>query len=694
MIGLSVEDYVVFEIINITSTYYDNKKKYQVTKLVRNEYFMINECLPELCNMKHINWCVAKDDVSPQEIFVLTNGTNDMRYTVVKYCFQDTMLPYYLYKKTDMLLGIVELSKICDVPIDFILFRGQGIKLTSIVSKTCREKHIFMIDLNKTPNNGYGGATVLTPTCGMYDANPVAVSDYQSLYPSIAAGYGLSPDSKNYSKSYDLNNNVIKSITDLDIPLTENEISLGYRTIETKFDTFTRIGKKKVVSGYRICKWVQFINNEHAIVPIVVLDLLKARSTTRAIMKTIDDPFMYNIYEQRQLGYKQASNSVYGQMGSPVSTFYEIDVASSITSIGRLMIMYAKAIAEEIYGNSIFISKTHGPVRTRSCCIYGDTDSVFYTFNLEHVDTGESIRGLVALEITIEIAIESSKLASLFLPPPMGLAYEKTFLNFILLSKKRYVGTLFEKNIYSGYFKYMGLQLKKKDVCDYLKDVYGYIIKLFVPDKIIERTTDELITYNKLRITHIIEYLTMVMDELIKGNVPIEKLTITKSVKSNYKSPPAQFYLAQRIAERDPGNAPKSGDRLKYVFFVNNTIAASEKKTKDCIETVDFILKNSFKIDYTYYITNQLMKPLQQLLGLALCDIYSHFNQQSKLLAYKKYVHKNKEITTDDNGDDMVKSLDKHQSTCVKSILFDPYLTRIYNTQNKIATIDSFFTKK
>ena len=36
--------------------------------------------------------------------------------------------------------------------------------------------------------------------------------------------------------------------------------------------------------------------------------------------------------------------------------------------------------------------------------IYGDTDSVFYTFNLKNKDTNEKIVGREALQITIEMA--------------------------------------------------------------------------------------------------------------------------------------------------------------------------------------------------------------------------------------------------------------------------------------------------
>ena len=56
---------------------------------------------------------------------------------------------------------------------------------------------------------------------------------------------------------------------------------------------------------------------------------------------------------------------------------------------------------EDKYGNGVFDTKEHGSVMTKAEYVYGDTDSVFFTFNLEDPNTHEPIRGKKALEITI-----------------------------------------------------------------------------------------------------------------------------------------------------------------------------------------------------------------------------------------------------------------------------------------------------
>ena len=50
---------------------------------------------------------LAKDDVSPQDIFRLTNGSSADRSIIAKYCLQDCNLVHHLLKKIDVVTGCV-----------------------------------------------------------------------------------------------------------------------------------------------------------------------------------------------------------------------------------------------------------------------------------------------------------------------------------------------------------------------------------------------------------------------------------------------------------------------------------------------------------------------------------------------------------------------------------------------------------
>jgi DNA polymerase elongation subunit (family B) len=701
LMGLHAGDFIHIGFVGFTSDYYKDGKKFRVldiqtrredpdTKAIFNVIIIGGH--EHVDTSKPIKWTMAKDDVTPQDIFRLANGSSADRAVVAKYCIQDCNLVHHLMNKIDVITGYVEMSSICSVPISFLVFRGQGIKLTSYVAKKCREKDTLMPDLEKIGDaDGYEGAIVLPPKCAMYMDNPVACVDYASLYPSSMISQNYSHDSKVWSKEYNLAGEEIRAYgeRDKDGKFIYDNLP-GFQYIDMEFDTFKYIRKsatskaEKTKVGKIVCRWAQFPENKKGIMPSILEELLRARAFTRKLIKTTKDPFMQNILDKRQLGYKVTANSLYGQCGSRTSTFYEKDVAAATTATGRMMITYAKRMIEEVYGDYVYDTKCHGPVKCKAEYVYGDTDSVFFTFNLEDHQTGEKIRGKQALEATIEIAQDVADLCTRFLKPPMELTYEKTLMPFILLSKKRYVGMLYETDANKGKLKFMGLSLKRRDSCDYLKDVYGGILKILMDTK---RT-------NSIQVS--IEYLNQCLNELVESKVPMDKLMITKALRSYYKNPAtiAHRVLADRIAKRDPGNKPKPGDRMKFVHFVCETSATSGKKPLqgEKIETPEFIIQNKLQIDYNHYITNQLMKPLQQLFGLALVQIWELQNKKAAIKTYYKEIDQLQDEFPD--METFMKKKEKYCSAKIKSLLFDKTLDKIYNTKNGIQTITSFFQTK
>ena len=697
VMGLHVGDFVRIELSGFTSDYHKNGHKFKVVEIVCGREveetvkgvvkkvtynIVVIEGHEEFGEIKNIRWGMSKDDVTPQDIFRLSKEGSAGRAIVAKYCIQDCNLVHHLMNKIDVMTGYVEMSRICSVPISFLVFRGQGIKLTSYVAKKCREKDTLMPDLDKSgENDGYEGAIVLPPKCSMYMDNPVACVDYASLYPSSMISQNYSHDSKVWTKEYNLEGTLLSCVGEQNRDGTFVYDNLpGYEYIDIEFDTFKYMRKtptsraEKVKCGKKVCRWAQFPDNRKGIMPSILEELLKARSTTRKMAKTEKDPFMQNILDKRQLGYKVTANSLYGQCGAKTSTFYEKDVAASTTATGRMMITYAKRMIEEVYGNLRYDTICHGPVMTRAEYVYGDTDSVFFTFNLQDVETGEKIRGEKALEITIEIAQDVANLCTQFLKPPMELTYEKTLMPFVLLSKKRYVGMLYETDPKKGKLKYMGLSLKRRDSCDYLKDTYGGILNILMKENNISRAID---------------FLDHSIAQLIEGNVPMDKLMITKALRSDYKNPLqiAHRVLADRIGKRDPGNKPKPGDRIKFVFVVNPDKKALQGEK---IETPEHIVANGIKVDYTHYITNQLMKPLQQLFGLAVEQIWASSGKTGAIKTFRKEL----EVVEREYSGNFELFMKKKEKLCaqkVKLLLFDKFLMKIQNERNRLQPITAFF---
>ena len=386
------------------------------------------------------------------------------------------------------------------------------------------------------------------------------------------------------------------------------------------------------------------------------------------------DEFMKNVLDKRQTGYKLTANSLYGQCGAKTSTFYDKDIAASTTATGRLLLTYAKKIIEETYGNRICETNKYGPVLTKAEYIYGDTDSVFFTFNLA-TPAGEPIRGKQALEITIELAQEAGHLASSFLKGPHDLEYEKTFMPFCLLSKKRYVGMLYEHDPNKCKRKEMGIVLKRRDNAPIVKDIYGGIIDILMKQQDIKKAT---------------EFLKSCLTNIVNENYSVDKLIITKSLRSGYKKPQqiAHKVLADRITSRDPGNKPSSGDRIAFCYIHNTNKKALQGEK---IETLAFINENKLKIDYSFYITNQIMKPVQQLFALVLEKIWEMQNKKGKIVKFKRDVQILQENTDPDKFDDKLETLRNKE---IKVLLFDEFLRETNNQKECNQPLTKFFGKK
>jgi DNA polymerase delta subunit 1 len=473
------------------------------------------------------------------------------------------------------------------------------------LAKKCRERGVLMPVLeSKEWDDGYEGAIVLDPKCGIYSETPVPVGDFSSLYPSEMISENLSHDTKVWAEEYDLDGKLVKS---RDKSQARYDNLPGIEYVDIEYDTFKYVRKtpkakaEKVKAGTRKCRWAQI---EDAILPAILNELLKARKTTRKRAETEPDDFMKNVLDKRQLAYKVTANSLYGQCGARTSTFYEKDVAASCTAAGRKQLIYAKTVIEEVYQERVCHTECAGELVVTAEYVYGDTDSVFWKFTMRK--DGVVLLGRDALEPSIELAKEACNLVSMFLKPPHCLTYEKTLWPLVLLSKKRYVGMLYEEAADTPKRKSMGIVLKRRDNAPIVKDVYGGLIDMLMKER---------------DLTKALKFVDDSLKQLVQGDVGMDKLIITKSLRSGYKNPAqiSHCVLANRIGKRDAGKKPQPGDRIAFVFV--ETPKAKRQLQGDKIETPEYIREKRLKPDYAHYVTNQIMKPVQQVFALVLEEL-------------------------------------------------------------------------
>ena len=558
-----------------------------------------------------------KNDVSPSEIFRLHAGSAADRRRVAEYCIQDCALLNKLCVKLEILANNVGMSNVCCVPLTWIFMRGQGVKIFSLVSKQCKADDYMMpvvrvadCDGEADGGVGYEGAIVLDPVPGIYMDNPITVLDYASLYPSSMISENISHDT-----------------LVLDDKRYGNLPGVSY--VDVVYDQYEGTGDKKVKAGERRCRYAE---SHQGVLPRILQHLLAQRKKTRKRMehrtfvldggggevtglvlgerdgvvtvrcaatgdevavpraRVVDerdthDTFQKAVLDGLQLAYKVTANSLYGQVGARTSPIYLKDLAASTTATGRAMIMKAKAFIEGERGGRV---------------IYGDTDSLFV-----EAPVGE-LRGVEAVKAAMDFGIAAQEAFKPHLKPPHDCEFEKVFYPFIIFSKKRYVGNVYDnpKNPSKFKMKSMGIVLRRRDNAPIVKTVYGGILDIILNQHDIGAAT---------------RFLRDNLGRLVRGEFPLEELVISKSLRANYKDPEriAHKVLAERMGERDPGNKPAIGDRVPYVYIKVDAPPKGVKQLQgDRIEAPAYVREHGLIPDYNLYIANQLSKPITQVFGL------------------------------------------------------------------------------
>ena len=405
--ALRVGGYIVIMINRGTYEEKFNKgQKFQVVKVENGEIEI--DGLFKMKKRLSYNWCQAKDDVSPQQIFQFQREGPDKRAIVARYCIKDCVLCLDLMKKLSIIPNNIGMANVCSVPLSYIFQRGQGIKVFSLVSKECYKLKYLIPELyNSNIEGGYEGAIVLKPIPGIYLDKPIAVLDYASLYPSSMISHNLSHDSIVLDEQW-LGDDGRKKLE-----------KMGYEIEDVAYDIYKwerEAGKKtrkKVNTGEKkVCRYVQPRREEdgsiktekRGIIPRILQSLLDQRKKTRKrikyktvitndnkrytgmvsekdgeykIIREINGPitvskdivvdvkktftdFENKIWDGLQLAYKVTANSMYGSIGAKTSNISYIDIAASTTAVGRMMLETAADFAlkrfpraEITYGDSI-----------------------------------------------------------------------------------------------------------------------------------------------------------------------------------------------------------------------------------------------------------------------------------------------------------------------------------------------------
>jgi DNA polymerase elongation subunit (family B) len=177
-----------------------------------SDVLIMREAILEASEDKNLKiyWTFAKDDMP---YHMISKGFNEQDPEIIrksaKYCLKDCKLVNLLIAKLETMASHMAMANVCSVPFSYLFTRGQGVKAFSLLYKEAASMgYLFPVIRNNNKDatgddeEGYEGATVINPKPGVY-VSPVAVLDFNSLYPSSMMERNLSHESQVMNPKYD-----------------------------------------------------------------------------------------------------------------------------------------------------------------------------------------------------------------------------------------------------------------------------------------------------------------------------------------------------------------------------------------------------------------------------------------------------------------------------------------------------------
>jgi DNA polymerase delta subunit 1 len=519
-----------------------------------------------------------KNDMPVREIFSrYLEGDPKRLGDVAEYCIQDTVLPHKLMAKLCQIQNQIEMAKACWVPLAFLSERGQQIKVFSQMAYKARELNFIIPTFKSSSKCLRCPGSIESGKCRSCNRPPLCPKCLDRGVYTDAPG-GVCPECDEYQGATVLEAQTgayYSPITALDFASLYPSImcahNLCYSTLvmDPKYDNLPGVEYEQF-GDFRFAQGVT------SLLPTILTDLKAFRKKAKKLMAQAEGTPMEAVYNGQQLAYKISMNSIYGFTGASKGMLPLVAIASTVTLRGRQMIEETKSYVEANFPGA--------KVR------YGDTDSVMVEFDVQ------GRKGQDAIDYSWELGEQAAEQCTKLFKAPNDLELEKIYMPYVLYSKKRYAARMYEKKGDAVVFRKIdvkGLQVVRRDSCPYVRETLKKLLELILESSDPRPAID--LARNNAR-------------DLMGGNVPMEKLMMSKQLASDYKVPMAHVAVRDKIRARAPGSEPQQGDRVPFV------IVKGPGKMYEKAEDPAWVREKSIPLDYQYYFTNQFKKPVQDLL--------------------------------------------------------------------------------
>ncbi|XP_032877895.1 DNA polymerase zeta catalytic subunit [Amblyraja radiata] len=478
-----------------------------------------------------------------------------------------------LLEQLDMIGRTSELARLFGILFYHVLTRGSQYRVESMMLRFAKPLNYIAV----TPSVKQR-ARMRAPQCiplvmepeSRFYSNSVLVLDFQSLYPSIIIAY-------NYCYSTCLGNT--------DYLGKEEEFKFGCTSQRVPSDLLHQLWTDITISP----NGVAFVKPSvrKGVLPRMLAEILKTRIMVKQTMKdNKKDKALTKLLHARQMGLKLIANFTYGYTAASYSG------RMPCVEIGDSIVLKARETLERA------IKLVNETKKWGARVVYGDTDSMFVL-----------LKGATK-EQAFRIGEDIADTVTATNPKPVKLKFEKVYLPCVLQSKKRYVGYMYESlDQKDPVFDAKGIETVRRDSCSAVSKILERSIKLLF------ETRD---------ISQIKQYVQRQCTKVLEGKASIQDLTFAKEYRGSGTYRPGAcvpaLELTRRMLTYDRRSEPRVGERVAYVIVYGTPGLPLIQLVRRPIELLQ---DPSLRLNATYYITKQILPPLNRVFSLIGVDVFS-----------------------------------------------------------------------
>lgn len=508
-----------------------------------------------------------------------TNGRHRDLAKVLRYYTTRTKMDIRILEENELIPRTSEQARLLGVDFFSVFSRGSQFKVESIMFRIAKPENFVLVSPSRKQVGGQNALEclplVMEPQSAFYNS-PLLVLDFQSLYPSVMIAY-------NYCYSTFLGR----------ITNWRGTNKMGFAEYKRQ-DRLLELLKDYINIAPNGMMYTK-VEIRKSLLAKMLTEILETRVMVKSGMKQDkDDKTLQQLLNNRQLALKLLANVTYGYTSASFSGRMPCsEIADSIVQTGRETLERA-------------IAYIHSVEKWGAEVVYGDTDSLFIYLKGRTRDQAFDIGNEIAKAITD------------MNPRPVKLKFEKVYHPCVLLAKKRYVGYKYEsREQVKPEFDAKGIETVRRDGTPAEQKIEEKALKLLF------ETAD---------LSQVKNYFQSQCDKIMRGQVSVQDFCFAREVRlgsySDKGPPPPGALISTRKMLEDARAEPQYGERVPYVVISG---APGARLIDRCVAPEDLLASDHCTLDAEYYITKNLIPPLERIFNLVGANVRGWYDEMPKV---------------------------------------------------------------